>query len=257
MNEFIKSGNKVFVKSAGLEYKLESGVTYTLKYDAWEGITWLELSTNIVLPDNYFYSASDEKFINRVLGYFKKTDKNTTGIMLKGLKGSGKSMMAKKLAIESELPIIVVSPEFPTKKLTEFFNKFTQNVIVLFDELEKNTKAWHTDELLTFLDGISSTCKKLVVFTCNSDADVCEFIKDRCSRVRYVKTFDAMSEESVLELCNRELDDEGEARAACGFIMETFKTISFDNVLSFIEEIKIDEGSTYEELLKDLNIFKK
>jgi hypothetical protein len=66
-----------------------------------------------------------------------------------------------------------------------------------------------------------------------------------------------MSEEAVFGLCNRELDDEGEARAACAFIMKTFKTISFDNVLSFIEEIKLDEDSTYEELMENLNIYKK
>ena len=66
-----------------------------------------------------------------------------------------------------------------------------------------------------------------------------------------------MSEDAVLGLCTRELEDEGEARAACAFIMKTFKTISFDNVLSFIEEIKIDAKSTYEDLMKDLNIYKK
>lgn len=257
MNEFIKAGSRVFTKPSGTEYSLEPGVTYTLKYDDWEGSMFLELSNNIHLPQNYFYGSTDKKFVNKLLTYFSNTNKNTTGVMLKGLKGSGKSMLAKKIAIESKLPIIVVDPVFPARRLTEFFNKFSQNVVILFDELEKNKKTWDSDKLLTFLDGISATCKKLVIFTCNSDDDICEFIKDRCSRVRYCRTFDAMSEEAVLGLCNREIKDEGEARAACAFIMKTFKTISFDNVLSFIEEIKLDSMSTYEDLLNDLNIYKK
>lgn len=257
MKEFIKSGSKIYTKPPGTEYQLESGVTYTLKYDDWEGTMFLELSNNITLPANYFCSTSDNKFINKILDYFNTTSKNTTGVMLKGLKGSGKSIMAKKIAIDSNLPIIIVDPGFPARKLSEFFKKFSQHVVIIFDELEKNQKTWNTDLLLSFLDGVSATCKKLILFTCNSDDNVCDFIKDRCSRVRYMKTFDAMSEEFVLGLCNRELEDEGEARAACAFIMKTFKTISFDNVLSFIEEIKLDEDSTYEELMDNLNIYKK
>lgn len=257
MNEFIRSGSKIYTRPTGVDYTLENGTTYTLKYNEWEGTSYLELSNNLTLPANYFYGTDDKKFVDKVLKYFEQTAKNTTGVMLKGLKGSGKSITAKKIALESNLPIVVVDTRFPAKRLNEFFNKFQQNVIVLFDELEKNERYWNTDDLLSFLDGISATCKKLVIFTCNSDKDVCDFIKDRCSRVRYCKVFDALSEDAVLGLCTRELEDEGEARAACAFIMKTFKTISFDNVLSFIEEIKIDAKSTYEDLMKDLNIYKK
>lgn len=257
MNEFIRSGSKIYTRPSGVDYALENGITYTLKYDDWGGTSYLELSNNLTLPANYFYGSEDKKFVDKVLKYFSQTPKNTTGIMLKGLKGSGKSITAKKIALESNLPIIVVDTKFPAKRLNEFFNKFQQNVVILFDELEKNERYWDTDDLLTFLDGISATCKKLVIFTCNSDEDVCDFIKDRCSRVRYCKIFDALSEDAVLGLCTRELEDEGEARAACAFIMKTFKTISFDNVLSFVEEIKMDEKSTYEDLMKDLNIYKK
>ena len=256
MNEFIKAGSKIYTRPNGIDYALESGTTYTLKFDSWEGSMFLELSNNLELPKNYFCGPSDKKFVGRVLDYFNTTTKSTTGVMLKGLKGSGKSITAKKIAIDSHMPIIVVDPGFPARKLNEFFNKFKQNVCVLFDELEKNEKNWDTDQLLTFLDGISCTCRKLVIFTCNSDDNVCDFIKDRCSRVRYSRTFDALSEDAVFGLCNRELEDEGEARAACKFIMNTFKTISYDNVLSFVEEIKLDQNATYEELIKDLNIYK-
>lgn len=256
MNEFIKAGSKIYTRPNGVDYALESGITYTLKYDDWEGTMFLELSNNLELPCNYFYSDTDKKFVNRVLDYFSITDKNTTGVMLKGLKGSGKSITAKKIALDSKLPIIVVDPRCPASRLNEFFNKFKQSVCVLFDELEKNQRTWDSDKLLTFLDGISATCRKLVIFTCNSDDDICDFIKDRCSRVRYCRVFDALSEDAVFGLCKRELEDESEARAASKFIMSNFKTISFDNVLSFLEEIKIDQNATYEDLMKDLNIYK-
>lgn len=257
MSEFVKAGSRILTRPTGIEYTLSAGTTYQLKWDDWNAVAYLELGNNLTLPENYYSSKTDNAFVDRVLNYFNTTDKHTTGVMLKGLKGAGKSVCAKKIALDSNLPIIVVDPMFPARRLNEFFSKFEQQVCVLFDELEKNERYWKTDDLLTFLDGISATCKKLVVFTCNSDEECCDFIKDRCSRVRYSRTFNAMSEEAVFGLCNRELNDEGEARAACAFILNTFKTISFDNVLSFLEEVKLDEGSTYEELIEDLNIYKK
>jgi SpoVK/Ycf46/Vps4 family AAA+-type ATPase len=257
MSEFVKAGSRILTRPTGIEYTLSAGTTYQLKWDDWNAVAYLELGNNLTLPENYYSSKADNAFVDRVLNYFNTTEKHTTGVMLKGLKGAGKSVCAKKIALDSNLPIIVVDPMFPARRLNEFFSKFEQPVCVLFDELEKNERCWKTDDLLTFLDGISATCKKLVVFTCNSDEECCDFIKDRCSRVRYSRTFNAMSEDAVFGLCNRELDDEGEARAACAFILNTFKTISFDNVLSFLEEVKLDEGSTYEELIEDLNIYKK
>ena len=143
MNEFIRSGSKIYTRPNGVDYTLENGITYTLKYDDWEGTMYLELSNNLTLPSNYFYGAEDKKFVDKVLKYFEQTAKNTTGVMLKGLKGSGKSITAKKIALESNLPIIVVDTRFPAKRLNEFFNKFQQNVIVLFDELEKNERYWN------------------------------------------------------------------------------------------------------------------
>lgn len=257
MNEFIKSGSKIYTRPSGMEYTLQPGETYQLKWQEWESIAFLEFTNKITLPSNHYISNSDDIFIKRVLNYYDNTAKNTVGIMLKGLKGAGKSVCAKNIAIRSNLPIIIVDPMFPARRLNEFFNKFKQPVCVLFDELEKNERYWKTDDLLTFLDGIAATCKKLVIFTCNSDENCCDFIKDRCSRVRYSRTFDAMSEEAIFGLCSRELNDEQKAKEICKFITETFKTISFDNVLSFLEEVKLNYNSNYEELMEDLNIFKK
>lgn len=257
MNEFIKNGNKVFTRPNGSDYTLELGSTYVLKYDSWGGYGYLEVSNKIKLPENYFCSNTDKKFISKVLNYFKTNKKSTTGVMLTGLKGSGKTVTSKKIAIDSKLPIIIVDTQFPAKRLQDFFDKFTQEVVVVFDEVEKNKDRWNSEDLLNFLDGISNTCRKIVIFTCNSDEKLCDFIKDRCSRVRYWKQFNELPEADIYELCLRELKDENKASSLTSFITQNFKTISFDNVLSFVEELKMDENCSYEELLNDLNIHKK
>ena len=94
--------------------------------------------------------------------------------------------MAKILAKESGLPIIVVNPDYPEGKLIKFFKSFTTPVCVLFDEVEKNFK---TEYMLDFLDGVEKTAQKLVIMTCNDLSKVSQYMQDRCSRIRYLRRY--------------------------------------------------------------------
>lgn len=257
MIEFLKSGSKVHVKPEGLDYTLEPGKVYTLKHSEWPSETYLELgSCDLALPENLFKSESDMKFTNKVLKYFNTTSKQTTGVLLSGLKGSGKTVMSKVLAFESNLPIVIVDTTFPTRELTTFFSKIKETqCCVIFDEVDKNERFWNTEHLLGFLDGIQSTCKKLVLLTCNSDSKLNEYIKDRCSRVRYYRKFDSLSYDSILEIAKQLLTDEAEV--ASKFIVDNFKVISYDNVVSFLEEVRDSDKETYEDIVEDLNISTK
>lgn len=255
MNEFLRSGNKIVTRPDGLDFNLEPGSVYALKYDNWEGDTFLEIGSTITLPDNVFKSDSDNRFITKVLDHFKTTTHRTTGVLFSGLKGSGKTVMSKVLAIESGLPIIIVSSDFPTRYLNKFFSKFKDtNVCVMFDEIDKNERSWNTEDLLGFLDGIQSTAKKMVLLTCNSDSKLNEFIMNRCSRIRYCKKFDALNEESIKCIGNNILNDKSEVDVATKFVMEKFKVVSYDNVASFFEEINTHPTDSFEEVVADLNI---
>lgn len=251
--EFLRSGNKVTTRPSGLDFSLEQGSIYTLKWDNWEDTAFLETDTVMNLPKNLTKTQSDIKFVNKVLNHFKATPKPTTGVILSGLKGSGKTVMSKIIALESNLPIIIVDSTFPTRNLDKFFSKFTETkVCVIFDEIDKNERFWNTEDLLGFLDGIKSTSKKLVLFTCNIDSRINEFVIDRCSRIRYHKTFEALSRENVDAILknyiNKNIDE------MTDFIMNSFKVVSYDNVVAFAEEYIGNQEETYENLVRDLNI---
>lgn len=252
-NEFLRSGSRVMTRPSGLDFDLEKGSVYTLKWDDWDEVAFLEIGSTIELPDNLTKTKGDMLFITKVLNNFKSTTKPTTGVMLTGLKGSGKTVMSKMIAFDSGLPIIIVDSTFPTRRLDKFFSKFTETeVCVIFDEIDKNERYWNTEDLLGFLDGIKSTSKKLVLFTCNSDSKINEFVLDRCSRIRYNKQFNALSKENIVAILERYINDNIEDIAT--FILDKFKVVSYDNVSSFAEECKNYPDEQYEELVKDLNI---
>ena len=252
--DFFRSGNKVVARPNGLDYSLEQGKVYILKYDSWDGDVFLEVQDGALqLHETTFKSSSDEKFISKILSYHKDSKRSTTGVLLTGLKGSGKTVMSKLIAQECELPIIIVSSDCPTKKISNFFSKSPNTeVCVIFDEIDKNEKYWNTEDLLGFMDGINSIGKKLVILTCNADSKINEFLKDRCSRIRYVRRFDAMTKDSIKTIVEKYVDKDIDE--VTNFIHDRFKVASFDNIISFLEEIKVNVEDSYEDVVNDLNI---
>lgn len=172
--------------------------------------------------------------------------------MLSGVKGTGKTVMAKVIAKNSNLPVIVVDEDFPTSQINDFFRKFTTPVAVIFDEVDKH---WDTEDLLGWLDGVQTNAKKLVLFTCNNEDRVNEYLKDRCSRVRYTRHFEANDNARFLkEILKDKGIAEDEIESTYTFIVNNFNLLSIDNILSFIDEKLMFPGLSNEHLLKDMNI---
>ena len=125
--------------------------------------------------------------------------------------------------------------------------------VLIFDEIDKNERYWNTEDLLSFLDGIRDTGKKLVLLTCNTDSKINEYILDRCSRVRYYRKFESLTKESIIEVAEKYIPKD-KIEEVTDFIINRFKCISYDNVVSFLEEVKEYNSETLENIAKDLNI---
>lgn len=255
MNEFVKLGSKVYTAPTGIEYNLEPGVVYNLEFDDWHRESFLTIGEPLKIPSKIYKKKEDEKFIEKILNNFKEGDSNTTGVLLTGLKGSGKTVLAKTLATQSNVPIIVVTSNYPTRYLDNFFTKFSKTEIcVIFDEIDKNQDKWDTEDLLGFLDGTNGTSKKLVIFTCNKCKDVNEYLLDRCSRIRYRKIYKSLSEEDIRQFVNFLLDNKDRTEEITKFVVENIKTLSYDNVQSFVCECMRYPEDSLKDLLKDMNI---
>ena len=252
MAEFIKLGDKIISKPKGLDYELEHGKVYNLKYNRYEGMSYFEEDGSLNLPSKVYSTDEDKVFIKRVNTYFEKTDKLSTGVMLSGVKGTGKTVMAKVIAQNSNLPVIVVDEDFPTGRINDFFRKFSTPVAVIFDEVDKY---WNTEELLGWLDGVQTNAKKLVLFTCNNENNISEFLQNRCSRIRYKRHFEANDNARFLKEILR---DKGialnEIENTYNFIINNFCLLSIDNILSFIDEKLMFPELSNAVIAQDMNI---
>lgn len=257
---FLKVGDKILFKPSmdGLEYELEGGKVYNVKYNRFTGDISFETAKMFTLPSKIYSTEKDEAFINKVLDKYKIIDSGVLGVMLSGLKGAGKTIMLKQIAIRSELPIVLLDREFPEYKFKSLFQGLVNTeVCFVFDEIDKSDSDFEMCDLLQVLDGMNTVGKKLMLFACNDDKKVSEFLKDRCSRVRYWKRFDKMSEEMIKQVVNDRINDNERVNEVSDFIYGHFECVSFDNILSFIDEIASFPNQSLEDLFNDMNLTKK
>lgn len=251
-SEFIKIGEQIIAKPKGADYDLVPGKVYDLNYNRWEESPIFKENGELNLPKKVYSTEADNKFKKRILTYFNKANTNTTGVMLAGTKGTGKTVMAKVLAKESGLPIIVVNPEYPESKLIKFFKSFTTPVCILFDEVEKNFK---TEHMLDFLDGVEKTAQKLVIMTCNDLNRVSEYMQDRCSRIRYLRRYSPDENAAFLPMLADDFNIKNKEEVI-EFCKSNIKLLSMDNIVSFISEVKMleDEDISLQEIIDIMNI---
>ena len=249
--EFVKSGSKILPKPNGIDYNLINGKAYDLKWDDWSNMAYLAENGELNLPSKIYELNEDKIFKKRVLNSFNNHE-NSIGVMLAGTKGTGKTMLAKVIAKESNLPIIIVDSPFPTNRLIGFFKQFSTPVCLIFDEIEKN---FNTGRMLDFLDGVEKTTKKLVLMTCNELNKVSEYLQDRCSRIRYVRKYDINDNLAFLPMLieNKEIKN---AEIVRKFVEERFKLPSIDNMNAFLNEVKDleDEDISLDDIVKYMNI---
>lgn len=250
--EFIKIGDRLIIKPNGADYDLIPGKVYDLSYDRYAGEDVFKENGDLSLPTKVYSSKKDEFFKKRVLTYFNNAFTDTTGVMLAGTKGTGKTIMAKQLAKESNLPIIIVDPQYPEHRLIKYFKQIVTPVCILFDEVDKS---FETEKMLDFLDGLQKTSKKLVIMTCNNLGRVSEYLQDRCSRIRYLRKY---TTDDNLEFLDILINDMGikNVEEVSKYCRENIKLLSMDNIVAFLNEIKLleDEDCTLDEIISVMNI---
>jgi len=188
---------------------------YELNFDAFKSSFFLEKIGNQFQMPERIYELEIE-LIDRIITTFQKLDKNF-GVLLKGLKGTGKTIVAKLVCNQLKLPVILITR--PYNDIANFISTIDQNIILMFDEFEKiyefyPMRAVEDEEptepgskhsihnLLMLMDGVfTSKYKRLFILTTNKD-----YLPDpviaRPSRIRYVKDFSDLSHKAIMAVLN-------------------------------------------------------
>lgn len=188
--------------------KLPFGI-YDLKYSDMIGFYLDKISDKFELPEK-IYDIEDE-LIDRIKTTFNGFNKNF-GVLLKGTKGTGKTIVAKTVSNELQLPVICINRNYG--HIGSFINSINQDIVLLFDEFEKvyelssyvrdgdddenpNNNKTGVSALLTLMDGVfTSNNKRLFLLTTNKNY-MPDALMSRPSRIRYVKEFKDLSLETI------------------------------------------------------------
>lgn len=190
---------------------------------------------------SYKIYGLETDLVKRVLKYYFKTDSGNLGVLLNGVKGTGKTVTAKILCNSLNLPVIIVPSHFDNAHT--FINSIPQDVIVFVDEYEKIYK--ESNELLTIMDGALNADFRRVFLMTTNNLYIDNNLIDRPSRVRYLKTFSNLSPDVVEEivddlLINKKFKDD------CITFASTLEIITVDIVKSIINEINIQDESPFD-----------
>lgn len=163
----------------------------------------------------------------------------TTGVLLEGEKGSGKSLLAKVLAISVAqslgLPIILINAPWCGDR----FNQLISNLgpaMLLFDEFEKTYEDKDAQkQVLTLLDGVFPS-KKLMVFTVNDKHKLDSHLTNRPGRIFYSLNYSGLTEEFVREYCEDNLTNKAHIEDVIGLRL-MFRKFNFDMLKALVEDM--------------------
>ena len=234
MATIIKNGNELRITSIQGTYdKLPVGV-YNLELD--DSGYFLTKTADFKLPKKIY---GDMSIVDRWLHTYQTRGRNL-GVLLAGLKGGGKTITAKLLAIKSGLPIITINAPYCGSDFISFIsNECLGDCVIFLDEYEKiyskETKDGDGDSsLLSVLDG-PYQMHHLFILTVNSVA-VNTNLMNRPSRIFYRKNYEGLTPEDIKEIAEDLLLDKSLVEDLISTTSKMFQ-ISFDTLISIIEEV--------------------
>jgi SpoVK/Ycf46/Vps4 family AAA+-type ATPase len=180
-----QSGRTFTVSDLGLTHPTLPKGVYILRFDQKIGF-FLEQKEDFQLPSKIY---GDHSIVNRWQTSWKANSEKNMGILLSGIKGSGKTITAQKFCIESELPVILITEAWQGDNFVDFITNPTLGEFILFvDEFEKvYSKKDDQQSLLSIMDGAFPT-KIIFLLTVNTD-NLNEYLFNRLNRIKYLKTY--------------------------------------------------------------------
>lgn len=183
----------------------------------------------------YKVYSKDVPFVDRVAKTYSMT-KGNMGILLNGIKGTGKTVTAEMIANKLEMPILVVSYQF--ENLPSFINAIDQEVVIFIDEYEKVYTDKEKGDILSVMDGVLTTRYRKVFLLTTNNTNINENLLQRPGRIRYHKTYGNL-DISVIDEIVEDLLMKKEFKPEVVEFISSLEIITIDIVKAVIQEVNI------------------
>ena len=237
MSYFFRNGNNFTVadeNAVDMHEKLPVG-NYIVKKDPMSGALFLQMVDGFK-PNGKLYGTTT-KDAKRIINTYMSRDVST-GVLLTGEKGSGKTLLAKTLSIECaklEIPTILINDAWVGDAFNKLIQDISQECVILFDEFEKVYDEEEQESILTLLDGVYPS-KKLFVLTCNDKWRIDSHMRNRPGRIFYSLDFIGLDAAFIVEYCEDNLDDKNEINNIVK-VGAMFAQFNFDMLKALVEEM--------------------
>lgn len=253
MTFYLKNGTSYRVTSKeGMNlYETLPPGNYTIEQDL-QGNFYLEQIVNFEIPSKLYGNTT--KHTDRIINTFLSREVST-GVLLNGEKGSGKTLLAKNIASElakQNIPTIVINQKWTSEGFFKLLQEIEQPCAILFDEFEKvYDESEDQEKILTLLDGVFGS-HKLYILTCNDKYRVNYHMRNRPGRIYYLLDFSGLEEAFIIEYCEENLNNKTYISQICK-IANLFSDFNFDMLKALVEEMnRYDESPN--EVISMLNI---
>lgn len=252
--KIVKSGSKLQIHGDDLII-LETipAATYKVGFSMTEGFYLREVS-DLKLAEEKIYGTNLDKVMKTLRAF--QTSSRSIGAMFTGKKGYGKSLSLQLLshkALELGIPSIIVTINVPG--LSDFLQSIEQEVVIIFDEYEKNFSVdggGETQEkMLSLFDGLAVS-KHLYVISANEMSRVSEYLIDRPGRFHYHFQFEEPTPQEVFEYMSDKLKPEYQASAKSVMELAKRTKFNFDTLRALAFELNL--GYSLGEAIRDLNV---
>lgn len=179
--------------------------------------------------------------------------KLSTGILLTGESGSGKSLLAELIcntAIDKNIPVIYITAISIKPELLQMLQRLS-NIVLYIDEFGKCSNHDTQNTMLSFFSDTNT--RKLFILTENNEWMVNSFILNRPGRIRYHIDYKKVPKKIILDFLDKNSKDDKFKEEVYKLYTES-RVFSFDHLQTLVSEHDRYPDDSLEDLLDILNL---
>lgn len=171
---------------------------YGVNMQAMSGELYLTKQKPEFLMPKDFYDVKGKEF--QYVKDVAKASEGNLGIILNGVKGTGKTIFAEKLCNELQIPVLIMeSWEEKNLSVLKQISDIPYDLVLFFDEFEKKFSEDDQQMLLSVIDGVYNTNYRRIFILTTNEASIDPNMLGRLHRFAYRLDFSYITDKETIK----------------------------------------------------------